>query len=93
MNAVDVGVKDERKTPWFEDSGPPILPAERNLSVRPGGELWIRDEASGVVDVQTCPLEQRHFATEDGVDDVSGIDIDDKDLCPVRRRRPHDCAY
>jgi hypothetical protein len=51
--------------------------------VRLGRELGIGDEVSSAIDVQTCPLEQlafslefdRHLVVEDGVDNVSGVDV------------------
>ena len=41
-NAVDAWVQDQRETPWFWDGGPLVLPAEGDLSVRPGGILGQR---------------------------------------------------
>jgi len=83
MNTIDARVEDEGKASWLGNGDPMILSAEGNFTMRSGGKLWIKDEVSSVVDVQTCPLEKlafplgfnRHFTAKDGMDNISGIDV------------------
>jgi len=50
-NIVDAWVKNEGKMSRLGDGGLVILLIERDLSMRPGGKLWIDDKISGAINV------------------------------------------
>jgi len=82
-DVVDARIQDKRETSWLRDGGPLVLPAEGDLPVRPGREFRIDDKTVGAVHVEAGSLQELsfslrlngNFASEDGVDHVSRIDI------------------